>query len=79
MQLPTVSERSDTRRWVVDVIAAAAFIICCGAAGRARAQAEHPSSRVDDGRIWYEKVLHTVPRRGPAAGLCRIPRQRTTG
>ena len=35
-------------------MAAAALIICCIVPSRARAQAEHPSPRGDDGRIWYE-------------------------
>jgi hypothetical protein len=73
MQLPTVSERSDTRRWVVAVIAAAAFIICCGAAGRVRAQAEHPSSYVDDGRIWYEKYCTPCHGLGGGPGSAVFP------
>jgi hypothetical protein len=73
MQLPTVSDRSDTRRWVVDVIAAAAFIICCGAAGRARAQAELPSSYVDDGRIWYEKYCTPCHGLGGGPGSVVFP------
>jgi len=44
MQLPTVNEKSNTQRWTVDVIAAAALIVCCVVPSRARAQAEHPST-----------------------------------
>jgi hypothetical protein len=66
MQSPTVNEKSNTRRWTVDVIAAAALIICCVVPSRARAQAEHPSPRGDDGRIWYEK--YCTPCHGVGGG-----------
>jgi hypothetical protein len=66
MQLPTVNAKSNTRRWTVDVIAAAALIICCVVPSRARAQAERPSPRGDDGRIWYEK--YCTPCHGPGGG-----------
>jgi hypothetical protein len=66
MQLPTVNEKSNPRRWTVDVIAAAALIICCVVPSRARAQAEHPSPRGDDGRIWYEK--YCTPCHGVGGG-----------
>ena len=73
MQLPTVSERSDTRRWVVDVIAAAAFIICCVVPSRAPAQAEDLSAYGDNGRIWYEKYCTPCHGLGGGPGSAVFP------
>src|SRR4030095_7870194 len=71
-QLPTVNEKSNTRRWTVDVIAAAALIICCVVPSRARAQADHPSPR-DDGRIWYEKYCTPCHGLGGGPGSAVFP------
>jgi hypothetical protein len=73
MQLLTVNEKSNTRRWTVDVIAAAALIICCVVPSHARAQADHPSPRGDDGRIWYEKYCTPCHGLGGGPGSAVFP------
>jgi len=73
MQLSTMNERSDTRRRTVDVIAAAALIVCCVVPSRARAQAEHPSPHGDNGRIWYEKYCTPCHGLGGAPGSAVFP------
>lgn len=73
MARPTVNERSDTRTRIVDVIAAAALMICCVVPSGARAQAEHPSPHGDNGRIWYGKYCTPCHGAGGGPGSAVFP------
>jgi hypothetical protein len=73
MQLPTLNERPDMRRRTVDVITAAALIICCVVPTRAGAQAEHPSPHGDKGRTRYEKYCTPCHGLGGGPGSAVFP------
>jgi len=73
MRLPIVNQMSDTPRRIVDVIAAAALIICCVVPSRASAQTEHPSPPADKGRIWYQKYCTPCHGVGGSPGSAVFP------